>query len=141
MYLWLIATEHWQIFSAPWYVSNMVICRGLQTPTVKEEIRHYSSQYSARLSEHPNNLTTGYCEDMRQTICLPDSKCNCLICSLVFNIDFVGPFPASYNRISTYQLQRSTTEHSSTCKSHSHKPQQAWYLSVTEEHYWALVYI
>jgi hypothetical protein len=24
--------------------------------TVKEEIRHYSSQYGARLSAHPNNL-------------------------------------------------------------------------------------
>jgi hypothetical protein len=26
------------------------------TPTVTEEIRHYSSQYSACLSAHPNNL-------------------------------------------------------------------------------------
>jgi hypothetical protein len=28
----------------------------LQTPTVKEEIRRYSSQYSARLSAYPNVL-------------------------------------------------------------------------------------
>jgi hypothetical protein len=28
----------------------------LRTPTVKEEIRRYSSQYSARLSAHPNDL-------------------------------------------------------------------------------------
>jgi hypothetical protein len=33
--------------------------------------------------------------------------------------------PISYNRSSAYQLQRSATEHSSTCKSRSHKPQQA----------------
>jgi hypothetical protein len=33
---------------APRYVSNTVIRRDLQTPTVKEEIRRYSSQYSAR---------------------------------------------------------------------------------------------
>jgi hypothetical protein len=44
----------------------------------------------------------------------------------------------SHNRPSTYQLQRSATEHSSTRKSHSHKLQQAQYLSVTEEGYWAL---
>jgi nitric oxide reductase activation protein len=29
-----------------WYVPNTVIRKDLQTPTVKEEIRHYSSQYS-----------------------------------------------------------------------------------------------
>jgi hypothetical protein len=40
----------------PWYVSNMVIRRDLQTPTVKEEIHHYSSQYNAHLSVQPNDL-------------------------------------------------------------------------------------
>jgi hypothetical protein len=35
---------------------NKVIRRDLQTPAVKEEIRRYSSQYSARLSAHPNGL-------------------------------------------------------------------------------------
>jgi hypothetical protein len=38
------------IVDAPWYVPNTVIQRDLQIPTVKEEIRRYSSQYSARLS-------------------------------------------------------------------------------------------
>jgi hypothetical protein len=42
------------IVDAPWYVPNTVIRRDLQTPTVKEEIRRYSSQYSARFSVHPN---------------------------------------------------------------------------------------
>jgi hypothetical protein len=28
----------------------------LEIPTVKEEIRRYSSEYSARLSAHPNDL-------------------------------------------------------------------------------------
>jgi uncharacterized protein RhaS with RHS repeats len=37
---------------APWFVLNAVIRRDLQTPTVKEEIRRYSSQYSALLSAH-----------------------------------------------------------------------------------------
>jgi hypothetical protein len=41
---------------APWYVPNAVIRRDLQTPKVKEEIRRYSSQYSARLSALPNDL-------------------------------------------------------------------------------------
>jgi hypothetical protein len=42
------------IVDAPWYVPNTVIRTDLQTPTAEEEIRHYSSQYSARLSVHPN---------------------------------------------------------------------------------------
>jgi hypothetical protein len=40
----------------PGYMPNIVTQRDLQTSTVKEEIRHYSSQYSMRLSVHPNNL-------------------------------------------------------------------------------------
>jgi hypothetical protein len=40
---------------APWYVPITVIQRDLQTPTVKEEIRRYSSQYNNRLSTHPND--------------------------------------------------------------------------------------
>jgi hypothetical protein len=35
------------IVEAPWYVPNTVILRDPHTPTVKEEIRRYSSQYSA----------------------------------------------------------------------------------------------
>jgi hypothetical protein len=57
------------IVDAPWYyVPNAVIRRDLRTPTVKEEIRRYSSQYSARLSAHPNDLTVKLMEqpDNRQ---------------------------------------------------------------------------
>jgi hypothetical protein len=43
------------IVDAPWYVPNTVIRRDLQIPTVQEEIRRYSSQYSARLSAHSND--------------------------------------------------------------------------------------
>jgi hypothetical protein len=43
------------IVNAPWYVMKMVIRTDLLTPTVKEEIPHYSSQYSACLSVHPND--------------------------------------------------------------------------------------
>jgi hypothetical protein len=50
------------IVDAPWYVPNTVIRRDLQTPTVKEEIRRYSSQYSARLSAHPNDLIVNLME-------------------------------------------------------------------------------
>jgi hypothetical protein len=50
------------ILGAPWYVPNMVIRRDLQTPTVKEEIRRYSSQYSARVSAHPNGLAVNLME-------------------------------------------------------------------------------
>jgi hypothetical protein len=50
------------IVDAPWYVPNTVIRRDLQTPTVKEAIRRYSSQYSARLSAHPNGLVVNLME-------------------------------------------------------------------------------
>jgi hypothetical protein len=39
----------------------------LQTPAVKEEIHHYSFQYSAHLSAHPNDLTVNLME-------LPDNR-------------------------------------------------------------------
>jgi hypothetical protein len=55
------------ILDAPWYVPNTVIRRFLQIPTVKEEIRRYSSQYSAHLSIHPNDLTVNLTE-------LPDNR-------------------------------------------------------------------
>jgi hypothetical protein len=50
------------IMDAPWYVPNTVIRTDLQIPTVKEEIRRYSSQYSARLSAHPNGLVVNLME-------------------------------------------------------------------------------
>jgi hypothetical protein len=51
----------------PRYVPNTVIRRDLQIPTVKEEMRRYSSQYSARLSAHPNGLVVNLMK-------LPDNK-------------------------------------------------------------------
>jgi hypothetical protein len=53
------------IVDAPWYVPNTVIRRDLQIPTIKEEIRCYSSQYSARI--HPNDLIVNIFE-------LPDNR-------------------------------------------------------------------
>jgi hypothetical protein len=44
------------IVDVPWYVPNTVIRSDLQTSTIKEEIRRHSSQYSAYLSVHPNDL-------------------------------------------------------------------------------------
>jgi hypothetical protein len=55
------------IVDTPWYVTNTVIRRDLQIPTVKEEIRSYSSQYSVRLSAHPQDLTVNL-------IVLPDNR-------------------------------------------------------------------
>jgi hypothetical protein len=40
------------IVDASWHVPNMVIRKDFQTPIIKEEIHHYSSQYSAC----PNDL-------------------------------------------------------------------------------------
>jgi hypothetical protein len=44
------------IVDAPWYVHNSLIRRDLSCPTVKEEIRRYSSHYGDRLRTHPNHL-------------------------------------------------------------------------------------
>jgi hypothetical protein len=44
------------IVDTPWYVLNTVIRRDLRLPTIKEEIRRYSSQHSARLSANSNDL-------------------------------------------------------------------------------------
>jgi hypothetical protein len=55
------------IVDAPWYVSNTVTQRDVQTPTVKEEICHYNSQYSARLSAHQNDLIVNLID-------LPDNR-------------------------------------------------------------------
>jgi hypothetical protein len=50
------------IVDAPWYVPNTVIPRDLQIPTVKEEIRRYSSHYIARLSTYPNDVIVNLIE-------------------------------------------------------------------------------
>jgi hypothetical protein len=43
------------IVDAPWYVPNNHIHQDLQMPSVKEEICHYSNQYSTRLTTQPND--------------------------------------------------------------------------------------
>jgi hypothetical protein len=43
-------------------VTVTVSRRDLQIPTVKEEIRRYSSQYSARLSAHSDDLIVNLTE-------------------------------------------------------------------------------
>jgi hypothetical protein len=59
--------EHFQskalhmIVDAP-YVPNTVIRRDLQILTVKEELHRCSSQYSARLRPHPNDLIVNLIE-------------------------------------------------------------------------------
>jgi hypothetical protein len=61
------------IVDAPWHVPNTVIRRDLHTPTVKVEIRRYSSQYNAppkRPSSEPHGATRQ--QDTCQMICLPD---------------------------------------------------------------------
>jgi hypothetical protein len=50
------------IVDAPWYVPNAAIRRDLQAPAAKEEIRRYSSQYSAHISAHPDGLAINLME-------------------------------------------------------------------------------
>jgi hypothetical protein len=84
-YVEILERFQWKAFrmivAAPWYMPNTVIRTDLQTPTVKEEIRHYSSQQSAHISVRPNDLVvnlmvqrnTGDCEHSCHTIYLGDS--------------------------------------------------------------------
>jgi hypothetical protein len=44
------------IVDAPWYEPNTLIRQDIQIPSVKEEISHYSSHYSARLTAHPYDI-------------------------------------------------------------------------------------
>jgi hypothetical protein len=81
----MIGRGNWSIGKKPvpliLYMPNTVIRRDLQIPTVKEDIRRYSFQYSARLCAHPRDLRVNLMElpDNRQLrsnppmICLPDS--------------------------------------------------------------------
>jgi hypothetical protein len=55
------------IVDANWYLPNTVILRDPQIPTVKDEIRRCSSQYSTRLSKHANYLIANLIE-------LPDNR-------------------------------------------------------------------
>jgi hypothetical protein len=50
------------IADAPWYVSNSVIRKDLQIPTVKEEISRFSSHHNVRISVHPNELNASLTE-------------------------------------------------------------------------------
>jgi hypothetical protein len=78
------------IVDATWYVSNSIIRKDLQMPTVKEEISHFSSLYDVRLCEHtkelivtlPSPQSTSVCADIGLMICLPDLAyfCTCNSC-------------------------------------------------------------
>jgi hypothetical protein len=94
--------------------------RDLQIPTVTEEIRRYSSQYSAHLSAHQNDLVVNLIE-------LPDNKT-----------------PAKW---SAYQIPSVIVVFVVLVSKvrfvsfYSQKPQEALNLLVTEERYWALFYM
>jgi hypothetical protein len=57
------------IVDAPWYVSNSLMRKDLSCPTVKEEIRRYSSHYGDWLRTHPNHLAVN--------LRLPDNRRLC----------------------------------------------------------------
>jgi hypothetical protein len=54
------------VTDAPWYVPNETIRKDLQIPSVKDEISRRSTQYSKRLSIHPNELTLNLQEPPRK---------------------------------------------------------------------------
>jgi steroid 5-alpha reductase family enzyme len=81
--------------------------RDLQTPTIKEEIRRFSSQYSARLNAHTNGLTANLMEppDNRQLRRhLPNDLPTRFLVIVVFGIlvvkvYFVSFIPKGHKRI------------------------------------------
>jgi hypothetical protein len=50
------------IGDASWYVSNSVIRKDFQIPTVKEEISRFSSHYTVHISVHPTELIASLTE-------------------------------------------------------------------------------
>jgi hypothetical protein len=98
---------------AHWYVPNTVIRSDLQTPTVTIEIRRYSSQYSARLSAHPNGLVVNLMDQ-------PDNKA-------------IVKTPA---KLSAYRIPCVIVVFVVlVCTSHSQMPQEALNPLVAEERY------
>jgi hypothetical protein len=101
------------IVDEPRYVPNTVIRRDLQIPTVKDEIICYKSQYGARLSTHPNEVTVNLVEPPDNRLLRRNLKLilsvTVVFVMLVFNVYFL--------------------------KSHSRKPHVALNLLITEECY------
>jgi hypothetical protein len=102
------------IVDAPRYVPNAVIGRDLQTPTVKEEVRRYSSPQRTpkRPSSEPHGATR------QQAIEETPAK-----------------WPADHipSAIVVFVVV--------VCKSHFQRPQEALNPQVTEKRYWALFYM
>jgi hypothetical protein len=107
------------------YKTKSVIWKDLQIPTVKEEIRLYSSQYSTRFSTHPNDLIVNLMElpdnNRRLGRHLPnDLPTRFLVylivvsVILIFQVEFVSLIAKSQKRPWTSSY-RSVSEHSSTC--------------------------
>jgi len=55
------------ITDAPWYITNAIIKRDLQIPTVKQEARKYSANYRKRLDDHPINLANALFQEQLGT--------------------------------------------------------------------------
>jgi hypothetical protein len=61
------------IVDTPWYVPNTLFRRDLQIPSVKEEISHYSSHYSARFTAYPNDTLQPFLSHQNASAC--DATC------------------------------------------------------------------
>jgi len=46
------------IVNAPWYIPNKLLHTDLQIPTIREEITMFSTNHTAKLLTHPNELTS-----------------------------------------------------------------------------------
>jgi hypothetical protein len=108
------------IVDTTWYVPKKFIRRDLQIPTVKEEIRRYSSQYGAHLSAHPKwpNSEPHGATRQQATAKTPTKwsahQIPSVFVVLVNKVEFVSLIPKSHRRFWTYYLQRSATEHSTS---------------------------
>jgi hypothetical protein len=74
--------------------------KGCPNAKVKEEIRRYSSQYSARLSAHPDNVIVNLIEQPHNRRLPNDLLTRFLVVFvvLVFKLQFVSFIPKSHKR-------------------------------------------
>lgn len=54
------------ILKAPWFITNEAIHKDLNMPTVKEEIKKFSTRYLDRLSNHVNTLAINLLDDSNE---------------------------------------------------------------------------
>jgi hypothetical protein len=102
------------IVDAPWCVPNNHIRRDLQMTSLKDEIRRYSNQYSARLSTHPNDQILTLMElpgnrRLRRHVLNPLPSSSCLTSSPWLQSQVLQDWPFTTNQFFLVAIPLSLT--------------------------------